>query len=53
MNDRPTGQRFSLTYLPQSDPAKDSETMRYRLAKLLGKDEYQRRKQQQNTRLCA
>lgn len=44
MNDIPTGQRFSLTYLSQSDPVNDSDTMRYRLAKLLGKDKYQPRK---------
>lgn len=41
MDNRPTGQRFSLTYLPQGDPVNDSKTMRYRLAKLLGKDKYQ------------
>lgn len=46
MNDRPKGQRFSLTYLPQGDPLDDSETMRYRLAKLIGKDKYQPRKHQ-------
>src|SRR6056297_2818697 len=34
MVERLTGQRFSLTYIPQGDPTNDSETMRYRLAKL-------------------
>ena len=43
MSDRPSGQRFSLTYLPQNDPTNDSETMRYRLAKLIDKDKYQPR----------
>lgn len=47
MNDRPTGQRFSFTYLPQGDPTNDSKTMRYRLAKLLDKDKYQPRRRQQ------
>nr|WP_321459666.1 hypothetical protein [uncultured Cohaesibacter sp.] len=41
MSDRAAGQRFSLIYLPQGDPANDSKTMRYRLAKLIGKDKYQ------------
>lgn len=47
MNDRPTGQRFSLTYLSRSDPVNDSDTMRYRLAKLLAKDKYQPLKRQE------
>lgn len=48
MTDRPKGQRFSLTYLPQSDPKNDSETMRYRLSKLLGKDKYQPQKRRKD-----
>jgi len=44
MNDKPTGQRFSFTYLSQGDPTNDNETMRYRLGKLLGKDKYHHRK---------
>lgn len=44
MDSRPTGQRFSLTYLPQGDPSSDSETMRYRLGKLMEKDKYQHQK---------
>lgn len=48
MNDRPTGQRFSLIYLPRGDPESDSDTMRYRLAKLLGRDKYQPRKRQES-----
>jgi len=44
MNDRQKGQRFSLTYLSQGDPINDSDTMRYRLAKLLGKERYQPQK---------
>lgn len=44
MDDRPKGQRFNLTYLPQDDPSSDSETMRYRLAKLIEKDRYQPQK---------
>ena len=48
MTDRLTGQRFSLTYLPPSELNRDSETMRFRLSKLLGKDKYQPRKLKEN-----
>lgn len=41
MDNRPKGQRFSLTYLQTGDPMNDSEPMRFRLAKLIGKDRYQ------------
>lgn len=46
MQDRPTGQRFSLTYLTRGEPDTDSKTMRFRLAKLISQDKYQPHKRQ-------
>ena len=50
MNDRPTGQRFTLAYLSQSDPTDDSKTMRYRLGKLFENDKYHPREYSSATR---
>ena len=47
MQDRPTGQRFSLTYLTRDEPDTDSKTMRFRLAKLISQDKYQKRERKQ------
>lgn len=41
MNDRPTGQRFSLTYVNRGDPTTDSKEMRFRLGKLIEKPKHQ------------
>jgi hypothetical protein len=38
-NKRPEGQRFSLLYMQKGKPLPDSETMRFRLAKLMERDE--------------
>jgi hypothetical protein len=40
MTDRPTGHRFSLTYLSKGDPVSEKNTMRFRLGKLMADEKY-------------
>jgi hypothetical protein len=50
MNDeaRPVGKRFSLVYMGQGKPLPDSNTMRFRLAKLIERDENRERLRREN-----
>ena len=40
MTDIPKGQRFSLTYIMKGDPVSETDTMRFRLGKLMADDKY-------------